>query len=62
VSNTDPIHIEVAEPPESSAPPCDDGPKLVPPMTISISEQTHQADMRRRSIELAYLRGHLRRN
>lgn len=60
MSENEPIHIEFAETP---APPVvlpDDRPKLEPPMTISIAEQSHQDDLRARSIQLARERWHLR--
>ena len=40
--------------------PSDDRPKLEPPMTISINEQSHQDDLRARSIQLARERGRIR--
>ncbi|MFE3059101.1 hypothetical protein [Nocardia sp. NPDC059239] len=41
-----------------------DKPKSARPMAIAVSieEQQHQDDMRARSVQLAYERGHLRRN
>ncbi|MFE3229324.1 hypothetical protein [Nocardia sp. NPDC059228] len=41
-----------------------DKPKAARPMAIAVSieEQQHQDDMRARSVQLAYERGHLRRN